>query len=276
MSIDWEDDSFYDDWNSSDSGESSSSEDSGSFWGIDSGNDYNVDSIYNVDSDPFSSYQQSFNPELSGTIFDSSTTAMPAYGRNINSAGLDAGTSSGSVSSYLKDIFSNPATGFALKGIGALFEGNQNKKYADQLKSIASNSALDPFGSQRGYYQNALKSTVTDPYSQPIVKAQIDALTKAQAIKDAQAGRRSNTLTSAPGLIAAQAQIAQNYMNSLHTPSGANISPNGSAIAQALAGSAKADSNGYISPLLNAISNYSKEQSSNSQFEKLLAALKGS
>lgn len=174
----------------------------------------------------------------------------------------------GGIQDYLGRLFSNP--NLMGKGIAALFEGNQNKKMAKNLNSIANRTPFDPFGSQRPFYQQQLQNTVNDPYSQPMVKAQVDNIQRMQAIKDAAAGRRSNSLSSAPGVLAAQGQIAQQYMNSLMQPAGAGINPNGSAIANALMAGSKYDANGYASPLFNALGWGSKSTSN----DDLLAALK--
>lgn len=106
--------------------------------------------------------------------------------------------------------------------------------------------------SMRDAMQQKLAAAMTDPYGQPIVKAQTDALAQAQAIKDAAAGRRSNNATSSPALIAEQAKIAQNYINSLYNPAGAGMSSGMGGLDQLLAAN-KSDTNGYLSPLLAAL-----------------------
>ena len=69
------------------------------------------------------------------------------------------------------------------------------------MNKIAQNPALDPFGSQRPFYQQELQRAVTNPYDSPIVRAQVDNLQRMQSIKDAAAGRRSNSLSTAPGIV---------------------------------------------------------------------------
>ncbi len=157
-------------------------------------------------------------------------------------------------------------------GLSALISGAQNKRKAAQLQQLAQTlrTSGDPFGSQRAQYQQALSQAVQDPYSAPIVKNQVDALAQAQAIKDAAAGRRSNSMTSAPQLLAEQAKVAQNYINSLYTPAGANISPNMSGYTQASMAGTQAGVDGYLSPLAAALG-YNQKSSSNN--EALLAAL---
>ena len=134
----------------------------------------------------------------------------PSY--NYNGAGLiQTSNPFGSISQTLAGLFNNPqALGMAGKGVAALFEGYQNKKKAAAMKQLAKNPALDPFGSQRQFYQQQAQQAVTNPYDSPIVKAQIAQLQNAQNIKDAAAGRRSNMLTSSPAVMAEMAKIAQN------------------------------------------------------------------
>lgn len=167
----------------------------------------------------------------------------------------NAGGTDGSISSTLSQLFNSKTMPLVGKGLAALYEGNQNKKQASALKNIASSAALDPFGSQRPFYQDQVKQALTNPTSVPIIKTQMDQIAKAQAIKDAAAGRRSNSATSSPAMLAAQSQIAQNYANSLLGAAGANISPNTGASANALTSAAKYDTNGYISPLLSLLGN---------------------
>lgn len=159
----------------------------------------------------------------------------------------------GSVQNTLANIFNNK--GF-VTGLGALAEGYQNKKKAAALQQMVSQNrqALDPFGSQRPFYQQQLQQAVQDPYSAPIVSAQVEQLKRAQDIKNAAAGRRSNSATTDPALMAAMAGVAQNYMNSLQTPAGANISPQGlSSLMAAQQQGINNDVNGYLSPTLSAM-----------------------
>lgn len=153
----------------------------------------------------------------------------------------------------LAKLFNNKG---AISGLGAIVEGMQNKKKAKALQDLATRyqGAMDPFGGQRAFYQQQLQQAVQDPYSAPIVKSQVDQLQRAQAIKDAAAGRRSNSATSNPALLAAQAAVAQKYMDSLQTPAGANISPSGlSSILGTRAQASNYDVNGMLSPILSAL-----------------------
>lgn len=183
---------------------------------------------------------------------------LSGYLQNIqdeNLRGWGAGTtgSEGSITSALQKLFTNP--NLLGKGISALYEGYQNKKNAKTLTNAANSTTIDPFGSQRAQYQQELQNTIQKPYSSAIVKSQVDNLQRQQAIKDAAAGRRSNTLSTAPSMLASQAQIAQNYINQLGTLAGANIAPNSSAYANLINQASKSDTNGYISPLLSLLGN---------------------
>lgn len=173
------------------------------------------------------------------------------FGQGMGAQTMTAPQQAGGAQEYLSKLFANPS--FISKGIAALFEGQQNKKMGKRLGQVASNPAMDPFGSQRPFYQQQLQQSVTNPYDSPMVKAQVSNMQRMQDIKDAAAGRRSNNLSSAPGVLAAQGAIAQNYMNNLMAPAGANLRPDSGSIAQALSGAAKYDVNGSISPLIRAI-----------------------
>ena len=147
---------------------------------------------------------------------------------------------------------------FAGKGgssiLGALAEGRQNKKYVQGVKDIVGQQqqTIDPFGSQRPFYQQQLQQAVSNPYSQKIVADQVAALKSAQDRKNAAAGRRSNSAGTDPELLRAMADIAMKYQQQLYTPAGANINPNMAGLS-ALLGANKQNTNGYISPLLSAL-----------------------
>lgn len=172
----------------------------------------------------------------------------------------------GGVGGVLSQLFNNKGV---MSGLGALLEGSQNKKSASNIQNLVAQQQQqqNPFGGQRNFYQQQLQNTVQNPYSQPIVQQQVQALQQAQAIKDAAAGRRSNSATSSPALAAAQAQIAQQYMNSLMQPAGAGISPSGMGGLQQLLTANQQNTNGYISPLMSALgynSQANRTQQSNS------------
>lgn len=181
----------------------------------------------------------------------------------------------GSVQNTLANIFNNK--GF-VTGLGALAEGYQNKKKASALQNLVSQmrQPLDPFGSQRPQYQAELQRAVQDPYSAPIVRNQADALAQAQQIRDAAAGRRSNSATSSPALLAAQAQVAQKYIDSLYTPSGANIGPQGlGSLLQTQQQGVNAGVNGYISPILSALAKSAGTDTNTKTLEALRELLSG-
>ena len=158
-----------------------------------------------------------------------------------------------------------------IKGLSALLEGSQNKKKATALNKLANSSKLDPFGSQRAFYQQQARQAVTNPYDSAIVKSQVDNLQRMQNIKDAAAGRRSNSLSTAPGVLAEQAKIAQDYLNSMLQAGGSKIDPNSSAITSAATGAINADTAGYTSPLMSALGNISTQQNNNAILEKLFS-----
>jgi len=216
------------------------------------GDNTNIDTSY--DDFNYDDFWNSFGSEGGDT-----TNSNNFFG-GIDTTGLDTGTgatwnapNAGGIQNTLAGIFSgglsNPLIG---KGLSALMEGYQNKQKQAAMNKIATTS--DPFGSQRSFYQTQARNAVTNPYNSPIVKAQIEQLQRAQSIKDAAAGRRSNTLTSSPAVMAQMAQITQQYQNQMATQGGANIAPSAAGISAATSG-ANAGVNGYISPLLSLLGN---------------------
>jgi hypothetical protein len=179
----------------------------------------------------------------------------------------------GGIQDLLSRIFSGKIGENTTRGLAALMEGYQNKKKAAGIQNIVNQNrqTLDPFGSQRPQYQQELSRAVTDPYSAPIVANQVNQIADAQARKDAAAGRRSNSAGSAPAVLAAQAKVAQDYINSLYTPSGANIAPQGSAILSALMQGNNADVNGYLSPIMSALG-YGQKQMTLDDIKALLSS----
>ena len=211
------------------------------------GNYQDMDFDYNLSNEPMPNWQQS------GTDWGSVDQQL---GTNFSNPLIDIQNSlptMGGVQNTLSGLFNNK--GF-VTGLGALAEGYQNKKKATALQQMVNQNRqpLDPFGSQRPFYQQQLQQAVQNPYSAPIVSAQVEQLKRAQDIKNAAAGRRSNSATTDPALMAAMAGVAQNYMNSLQTPAGANISPQGlSSLMSAQQQGINNDVNGYLSPALSAI-----------------------
>ena len=232
----------------------------------------NYDYTYGNTSDYGNDYYNNINYGANGS--GGVDLSNPSYNYNGNSPQfqampIDTSNPFGSISQTLAGLFNNPqALGMAGKGVAALFEGYQNKKKAEAMQKLAKNPALDPFGSQRQFYQQQAQQAVTNPYDSPIVKAQIEQLQNAQNIKDAAAGRRSNMLTSSPAVMAEMAKIAQNYQQQMAVQGGANIAPSGG-LAEILSKGTTYDTNGYISPLLtaagygvqdNALANLTAEQ----------------
>ena len=192
-------------------------------------------------------FDQSYAP---GSFMSNMTQQTPSWGMSTPEGEIP--NNQGGISQALSDLFNNKKT---MAGIGALFEGFQNMQKANAMQGLASRmqGAMDPFGKQRPGYQAQLAAAIQNPYSSPIVRAQVEQLQRAQAAKDAAAGRRSNSATSSPALLAAQAQIAQNYINSLMTPAGANINPSGlSSLLQTQQQGINSGINGFVSPLLSA------------------------
>lgn len=179
------------------------------------------------------------------------------------------GYNMGDISNTLAQLFNGQGISGkgALTGLGAILEGYQNRKKAQSVQNIVNQQQQrsDPFGAQRPFYQQQLRETVQNPYSSPMVQQQVAQLQKAQMIKDAAAGRRSNQATSNPALLAAQAQVAQKYMDSLMQPAGAGINPNAAGLEALLAGN-NAGINGFISPALSAATK-------NAQYEQLVELL---
>jgi len=138
--------------------------------------------------------------------------------------------------------------------LGALLEGYQNKQNSASTRNIIQQQQqqADPFGSQRPYYQQQLQQSVADPYGSKIVQDQVSALKRAQDIKNAAAGRRSNSATTDPELLKAMADIAMKYQQSLYQPAGAGISPNMIGTKELVAAN-EGNTQGYISPLLSAL-----------------------
>lgn len=138
--------------------------------------------------------------------------------------------------------------------ISALLTGKQNTKNAQQSKNIINQqqAATDPFASQRPFYQQQLQQAITNPYSVPIVADQVNALKRAQDIKNAAAGRRSNSATTDPELLKAMAEVAQKYQSSLQQPAGAMIKPGMEGYKELLAAN-KLGNQGYSSPLMSAL-----------------------
>lgn len=204
----------------------------------------------------------------------------------------------GDVSGFLSQLFgSGGALGGKggqglVAGLGALMEGRQNKQQAKGMQNTVQQyqQRTSPFdvqstgasqmgaNSMRDAMQQKLAAAIQDPYSAPIVKSQVQQIQKAQAIKDAAAGRRSNSSTSDPAMMAAQAKVAQDYINSLQNPAGANINPNSQGL-EALLQAQKYNTNGYASPIMSALgynaSVNTAQNNQQAQLDQLRALLQG-
>lgn len=205
---------------------------------------------YSYDNPPMPQVDQFDQSYAPGSFMSNIQQQTPSWG--MSTPGGEIPNNQGGISQALSDLFNNKKT---MTGIGALFEGFQNMQKANAMQGLASKmqGAMDPFGKQRPGYQAQLAAAIQNPYSAPIVRAQVEQLQRAQAAKDAAAGRRSNSATSSPAMLAAQAQIAQNYINSLMQPAGANISPSGlSSLLQTQQQGINSGINGFVSPLLSA------------------------
>lgn len=223
-------------------------------------NDFNYD--WSMPQQNFQQPQFDFNSNISNMPtpewgqmepIQLSGAEQQAAGMMPSSTNWNTNWDTSGIQNTLANLFNNKAF---VSGIGALMEGSQNKKKAAMTQQMVRQMqpAMDPFGAQRGQYQQELTRTVQDPYSAPIVRDQVEQLKRAQAIKDAAAGRRSNSATTDPALMAAMAGVAQKYMDSLYTPAGANINPSGlSSLISAMQQGNNADVHGYISPLLSAV-----------------------
>ena len=126
--------------------------------------------------------------------------------------------------------------------------------------------------SMRDAMQQKLAAAMTDPYGQPIVKSQVDQIARTQAIKDAAAGRRSNTATSSPAMMAEQAKVAQNYINSLQQPAGAGINPSSQGLEQIIQ-ALKYGTQGTTSPLMSAIGYGTGSNQNSNAMQQILQAL---
>jgi hypothetical protein len=242
------------------------------------------DSLYNYQSfypdQGYSDLPQQQDQGFLSNMF-SGNTALPAAPAQAQGQTLapalapSAQGQQGGITSILSQLF-----GGGSKLLAGLVEGNQNKKkqaaYNNILSSptkIASNSPFDPFNSERPFYQQQARQTVTDPYSSPIVRNQINEIQRQQNIKDAAAGRRSNMIGSAPGVMAAQAKVAQDYLTQMLNAGGSKIDPAAKEIAALQTGAANAGVNGYLSPMSSALGNMGQSYQNEDTLGQILAAL---
>jgi len=205
------------------------------------------------------------------------TNTNPVNSVNPMAQPAQATGAGGGISQMLGSIFGGGNLGTALKGGAALLEGAQNKQKAAALAKIANNTSatgsIDPWSSQRPFYQQQAQAAVTDPYSSPIVAAQVAQLQKAQNIKDAAAGRRSNSLMGSTSVMSEAAKIAQNYQAQMAQQGGSQVTPNSTTQANLLSQASGYDTNGYLSPIANALGYNSQSTNSSSTLQQLMAAL---
>lgn len=239
---------------------------------------------------PWSSSQ----PNEMGQFTGGQTMAPPEWFNQTQSqgSGLDRGMDS--ISSVLSNLFNGNSgiTGKQLGTLGAaLLEGRSNRRMARQIPQAVQQQQqrTSPYdvasagassmgaNSMRDAMQQKLAAAMTDPYGQPIVKSQVDQIANIQAIKDAAAGRRSNSATSSPAMMAEQAKVAQNYINSLQQPAGAGINPSSQGLEQIIQ-ALKYGAQGTTSPMMSALG-YNTGTNQNSaamqQIMEMMSKLKG-
>ena len=231
---------------------------------------------------PQSGQQFGFNGEGVGVQPYEQGTA-PEYGTGLSG-----------LSNILSGLFNGQSgiTGKQLGTIGAaLLEGRSNKRMASTIPQAVQQQQqrTSPYdvasagassmgaNSMRDAMQQKLAAAMTDPYGQPIVKSQVDQIANIQAIKDAAAGRRSNSATSSPAMMAEQAKVAQNYINSLQQPAGAGINPSSQGLEQIIQ-ALKYGAQGTTSPMMSALG-YNTGTNQNSaamqQIMEMMSKLKG-
>lgn len=239
-----------------------------SLWGM--GNNYGFTPDPNLPTNQF--MPQSYGQSLGQSI------APESFMGNVQENSLSNGWNLGGIGNTLAQLFQGNSGKLIGSGIAAYLEGRGNKQMAQQIPQVvaqqqarqspfdAAATAIDPT-SGRAQAMEAYKAALANPYGNKIVSDQVEALSKAQAIKDAAAGRRSNNATSSPALVAAQAQIAQKYLDSMAQQAGAGINPNMGGLSD-LVSALKYGANGYTSPFASAAgyslgSNYTQNNQQN-------------
>ena len=263
--------SIFDDW------DGEAWEDDGSSWSDTEVGDNIQDYDWSNIGDIFDTgWDSGFDSSNWGNYDNGSTGSLdlsnPSY--NYDYSGGDSntwGNIEGSVKNVLSDLFTKGTTANTIGQVGAaLLSGYQNKQKASSLQKAA--SQIDPWASQRSYYQTQAKNTITDPYNQPIVAAQIAQLQKAQNAKDAAAGRRSNSLMGSTAVMDQAAKIAQAYQAQMAAQGGSNIQPDG--LSSILTNAAQADTDGYLSPLANLFGTTSQSNANANTLSDVNAATK--
>jgi hypothetical protein len=199
-----------------------------------------------------------------------SNPGLATTGTVAPTSGWEAG--GGAIKNFLNDIFTKGSTANSMgQGLAALASGYQNIQKAKALQSAA--GQVDPWSSQRGFYQQQAQNAVTNPFSSPIVASQLADLQENQARKDAAAGRRSNSLLGDTSMMAEAAKIAQNYQAQMAAQGGANIQPSG--LSSLLSSSAQAGTNGYLTPLATLFGQGTQDNTNTNYLSALSKFLQG-
>lgn len=220
------------------------------------GSDYNWNNLNVNQGQP--EWSNLYSPESSGNWGSS----LPSIGNGSTTFGGPQEFGTG-VQDYLKNIFNNPQ--FMTKGIGALFEGLQNRSSSRNLNRIAGNlqRAGDPFASQRGQYQRLLSDTYTNPniaLGRPEIRAQLQGLENQMNARDAAAGRRSQYGDRANQLAIASSGLLDRYRQQLAQLAGGGLSPNFSGLSNLYQEANRQGTNGFLSPIMSAVGMGTQQQ----------------
>jgi len=131
------------------------------------------------------------------------------------------------------------------KGLAGLYSAYQGRNQANQLRQAAQQQ--DPFGAQRGQYQQLLSQSYANPNaftSTPEARMQQDALRQQLERLDAKSGRRSQYGARAVQLAQAQAKQLADYRSGLQQAAGTGIAPSGAGLLQSQAAQAEMTAGG--------------------------------
>lgn len=172
---------------------------------------------------------------------------------------------------FLSRLFQNPSG--LLKLGGALMSGDQNKKRASAYGQIARDPRLDPFGSQRGQYQQMASQFANTPTNNPVYQnIQAETMRKLQ-MQAAATGRRTNPTDVMARLQSAMMPQYNDTLRNYAQLGGSQFGPQGSTIADMLSKSANAKTEGYASPVMNALGNLFKNDELDQGKQQAAAAL---
>lgn len=172
---------------------------------------------------------------------------------------------------FLSRLFQNPNNWLKLGG--ALMSGHQNKKKASAYGQIARDPRLDPFGSQRGQYQQMASQFANTPTNNPVYQnIQAETLRKLQ-MQAAKTGNRTNPTDVMARLTAAMMPQYNDTLRNYAQLGGSQFGPQGSTIADMLSKSANAKTEGYASPVMNALGNLFKNDELDQGKQQAAAAL---